>query len=312
MKIINELNMKPLKSLFWYLDANDWKKEVYSHPAKEQFLREAEKLAKGFLDILTSKSPIYKENKSKEKALIMIYSDLFMSLKDCCFLLSNNKYRLIGTILREFLELMDTAYFIFHQPEKFIHKWYSNDSPKHHELRNLKTKMIKEFFETLLPDAKENKKFLNHLRNTNDESYESYNKWTEFIQLSKIDKEFKGNFIKYYKDSINHEYDSLSKLTHKTYKTLLYQYWDVNNSNEQTKIVLDQNGIINSSKTIFLTLLSSYTVKLLKNFKETSLIQDEQFNLILLESCDEMAFGSGPFGDPDSIIKDFGFDPREE
>jgi hypothetical protein len=74
------------------LHPSEWEEEVYSHPAKDQFLREGEKLATGFLELLTSQAVLLMDSKQAEKAITMIYSDLFISIKDCCFLLQNNKY----------------------------------------------------------------------------------------------------------------------------------------------------------------------------------------------------------------------------
>lgn|GEM_PF-1864305 len=261
---------------------SEWEEEVYSHPAKDQFLREGEKLATGFLELLTSQAVLLMDSKQAEKAITMIYSDLFMSIKDCCFLLQNNKYRLVGPILREFIELKDIAYCIREHPNKFLERWYDNVSPNHNEIRQLIGKNLKEVL---------------------DEASSATGK----------DPSLNREIADFYKSHLKSEYSSISKLTHKTYKTLLYNYWTVSidDDSDENKLILDQTGILNSSKTIFLTLLSHYTIKLLNQIKEEAIFTPKQFEQVLRDASDSETFKSGPCGDPETIKKDFGFNPLE-
>lgn len=165
-----------MTSFIWWRSPEEAYSNPYEYDSQEQFVREAELLLKNIFNFLMTKNGTFaRDDRSKEKAIWMLFVDGNETLRDCLSLLVTKKHRLASRLFRDVVETMDLAtYFSSNDQEKdkYVDKWYDNE---------------------VVP----NRVFRRHVSDTG------------FNELSNAYKEI---------------YSQLSKLNHRTYRSLAYSY----------------------------------------------------------------------------------------
>ncbi|MEN6511779.1 MAG: hypothetical protein ABFD00_08105 [Chloroherpetonaceae bacterium] len=122
----------------WRQELNEVVANPYDYESRKLFIEEASSL----LDIIYKLYDAYNlkfhiDDESLNKCIWMLHLDALDTLRDCLFLLKNNKHRIPGKMFRDITESLDLSYLIKNKPEEYLKKWFNGNHIKHSEYRDI-------------------------------------------------------------------------------------------------------------------------------------------------------------------------------
>ncbi len=128
--------MEKLKSKIWFQDIKEIIAAPYDYENQESFMSESVHLLDEIYKLYDSYQLKFNlHDRSLEKCLWMLQIDALDTLRDCLYLMKNKKHRIVGKMFRDVIETLDLAHLIKGNPDKFLEKWYKNESINHEEYR---------------------------------------------------------------------------------------------------------------------------------------------------------------------------------
>jgi hypothetical protein len=121
----------------WFQDLDDVVRNPYDYENQQLFIKEA----MGVLNKIYSLYDKYQlrfhvDDISLNKCIWMLQIDALDTLRDCIFLIEQNKHRIVGKMFRDIVETLDFAYLIRSHPQKYLNKWFNGEEIKHAEYRD--------------------------------------------------------------------------------------------------------------------------------------------------------------------------------
>ncbi|MCK9393223.1 MAG: hypothetical protein WCX30_01675 [Candidatus Paceibacterota bacterium] len=132
-KILNNL-----KSHMWHQELDEVIANPYDYENRKLFIEEASSLLDKIYKLYDDYNlKFHIDDESLNKCIWMLHLDALDTLRDCIFLLKNNKHRITGKMFRDITESLDLSYLIKNNPEEYLKKWFNGGHITHGEYRKI-------------------------------------------------------------------------------------------------------------------------------------------------------------------------------
>ncbi|MFA5293466.1 MAG: hypothetical protein WC496_10580 [Phycisphaerae bacterium] len=129
--------LEGLNSSLWFQDLDDVIRNPYDYENQRLFIKEATWILNKIYSLYDKyQLKFHMDDISLKKCVWMLQIDALDTLRDCIFLIEQNKHRIVGKMFRDIVETLDFAYLIRKDTKKHLNKWFNGKEIKHAEYRN--------------------------------------------------------------------------------------------------------------------------------------------------------------------------------